>query len=81
MPKETEVRLSNQAIQRQRTRRQESGKRLPYFSTNFREKKDGQYLSFIRQYTNVHGIPPAEHEMQEHFDVSPASVQQMVNLE
>jgi hypothetical protein len=45
-------------------------------------KKQGQYLAFITQYTNVHGIPPAEHEMQRHFGVSPASVHQMViNLE
>ena len=41
-------------------------------------KKQGQYLAFIYQYTNVHGVPPAEHEMQRHFRVSPASVHQMV---
>ncbi len=41
-------------------------------------KKQGQYLGFIYQYTNVHGVPPAEHEMQRHFGVSPASVHQMV---
>jgi hypothetical protein len=41
-------------------------------------KKQGQYLAFIYQYTNVHGVPPAEHEMQRHFGVSPASVHQMV---
>ena len=34
-------------------------------------KKQGQYLAFIHQYTKVHGVPPAEHEMQRHFDVSP----------
>jgi LexA DNA binding domain len=45
-------------------------------------KKQAQYLAFINQYTNVHGVAPAEHEMQRHFDVSPASVHQMViNLE
>ncbi len=45
-------------------------------------KKQGQYLAFIHQYTNVHSVPPAEHEMQRHFGVSPASVHQMVlNLE
>lgn len=49
--------------------------------TKFTEKQ-GQYLAFITQYTNVHGVPPAEHEMQRHFGVSPASVHQMViNLE
>lgn len=41
-------------------------------------EKQGQYLAFIAQYTNVHGVPPAEHEMQRHFGVSPASVHQMV---
>ena len=41
-------------------------------------KKQGEYLAFIHQYTNVHGAPPAEHEMQRHFLVSPASVHQMV---
>jgi hypothetical protein len=40
--------------------------------------KQGQYLVFITQYTHVHGVPPAEHEMQRHFGVSPASVHQMV---
>ena len=45
-------------------------------------KKQGQYLAFIHQYTNVHGIPPAEHEMQRHFGVSAPSIHQMVlNLE
>ena len=45
-------------------------------------RKQGEYLAFIHQYTNVHGVPPAEHEMQRHFDVSPPSVHQMViNLE
>ncbi|MBZ5564573.1 MAG: MarR family transcriptional regulator [Acidobacteriia bacterium] len=45
-------------------------------------QKQGQYLAFIHQYTKVHGVPPAEHEMQRHFDVSPPSVHHMViNLE
>jgi hypothetical protein len=45
-------------------------------------KKQGRYLAFIHQYTKVHGVPPAEHEMQRHFEVSPPSVHQMViNLE
>ena len=45
-------------------------------------KKQGQYLAFIHQYTKVHGVPPAEHEMQRRFKVSPPSVHQMViNLE
>ncbi len=41
-------------------------------------KNQGQYLAFIHQYTKVHGVPPAEHEMQRYFGVSPASVHQMV---
>jgi hypothetical protein len=41
-------------------------------------KKQGEYLSFIHQYTNVHGVPPAEHEMERHFGVSPASIHQMI---
>jgi LexA DNA binding domain-containing protein len=45
-------------------------------------RKQGQYLAFIHQYTSVHGVPPAEYEMQRRFSVSPASVHQMVlNLE
>lgn len=40
--------------------------------------KQGQYLTFISQYTSVHGVAPAEHEMQRHFGVSPASVHQMI---
>jgi len=45
-------------------------------------RRQGEYLAFITQYTNVHGLPPAEHEMQRHFSISPASVHQMiVNLE
>ncbi len=41
-------------------------------------EKQGQYLAFIHQYTNVHGVAPAEHEMQRRFGVSPASVHQMI---
>ena len=45
-------------------------------------KKQGLYLAFIRQYSQVHGVPPAEHEMQRHFRVTPPFVHQMVlNLE
>jgi SOS-response transcriptional repressor LexA len=38
----------------------------------------GQYLAFIDAYTRVHGRPPAETDMQRHFQVSPPSVHQMV---
>src|SRR5262245_21688490 len=44
--------------------------------------KQGQYLAFIDAYTRVHRLPPAEHEMQSYFGVSPPSVHQMIlNLE
>src|SRR5919106_6093561 len=40
--------------------------------------RQGQYLAFIDAYTRVHGRPPAEADMQRHFQVSPPSVHQMV---
>jgi SOS-response transcriptional repressor LexA len=40
--------------------------------------RQGQYLAFIDAYTRVHGRPPAETDMQHHFQVSPPSVHQMV---
>jgi hypothetical protein len=40
--------------------------------------KQGQYLAFIHQYTTLHGVPPAEADMQQFFQVSPPSVHQMV---
>jgi len=40
--------------------------------------KQGQYLAFIHAYTLVMGRPPAEAEMQRHFQVTPPSVHQMV---
>jgi repressor LexA len=40
--------------------------------------KQGQYLSFIFYYTKIHGIAPAESDMQHYFRVSPPSVHQMV---
>jgi Mn-dependent DtxR family transcriptional regulator len=38
----------------------------------------GQYLAFIDAYIRVRGQPPAEADMQRHFQVSPPSVHQMV---
>jgi DNA-binding MarR family transcriptional regulator len=38
----------------------------------------GQYLAFIDAYMPLHGRPPAEVDMQRHFQVSPPSVHQMV---
>jgi Mn-dependent DtxR family transcriptional regulator len=40
--------------------------------------KQGQYLAFIYYYTKLHGQPPAEMDMQRHFQVTPPSVHQMV---
>ena len=40
--------------------------------------KQGQYLAFIDGYTRVHCRPPAEHEMQRYFGVTPPSVHQMI---
>jgi repressor LexA len=40
--------------------------------------KQGQYLAFIYYYTKIHGVAPAEFDMQLHFQVSPPSVHQMV---
>jgi SOS-response transcriptional repressor LexA len=42
--------------------------------------KQGQYLAFIFYYTKIHGVPPAESDMQHYFKVSPPSVHQMVVL-
>jgi hypothetical protein len=40
--------------------------------------KQGRYLAFIHEYTTLHGVPPAEHEMQRFFGVSPPTVHQMI---
>ena len=40
--------------------------------------RQGQYLAFIDAYTRVHGCPPAETDMQRHFQVTPPSVHQMI---
>jgi len=39
-------------------------------------EKQGQYLAFI--YTHMFRRPPAETDMQRHFQVSPPSVHQMI---
>jgi repressor LexA len=40
--------------------------------------KQGQYLAFIYYYTKLHGIPPAELDMQRYLRTTPPSVHQMV---
>jgi DNA-binding MarR family transcriptional regulator len=41
-------------------------------------EKQGQYLAFIHAYRLVTGRPPAEADLQRHFQVTPPSVHQMV---
>ena len=41
-------------------------------------KKQGQYLSFIYNYTKINGRPPAEADIQRYFRVTPPTVHQMV---
>jgi len=40
--------------------------------------RQGQYPAFIYPYTQRHGRPPAEADLQRYFRVSPPSVHQMV---
>jgi Mn-dependent DtxR family transcriptional regulator len=40
--------------------------------------KQGQYLAFIHAYTKLNRRPPAEADMQRHFQVTPPSVHRMV---
>lgn len=41
-------------------------------------EKQGQYLAFIYYYTKIHGIAPAEADIQRYFRVSPPTVHQMI---
>jgi DNA-binding MarR family transcriptional regulator len=41
-------------------------------------EKQGQYLAFIYAYSRIFRRPPAEADMQRHFQVTPPSVHQMV---
>lgn len=38
----------------------------------------GQYLAFIETYTTLHGLAPAEADMQRFFSVTPPAVHRMV---
>jgi DNA-binding MarR family transcriptional regulator len=38
----------------------------------------GQYLAFIYYYTKIHGVSPAEADLQRYFNVSPPSIHNMV---
>jgi Mn-dependent DtxR family transcriptional regulator len=41
-------------------------------------EKQGQYLAFIYNYTQIHEKSPAEAEMQRFFKVTPPTVHQMI---
>ena len=41
-------------------------------------ERQGEYLAFIYTYSRMFRCPPAEADMQRHFQVSPPSVHQMV---
>jgi DNA-binding MarR family transcriptional regulator len=41
-------------------------------------EKQGQYLAFIYTYSHMFRRPPAEADIQRHFQVSPPSVHQMI---
>src|SRR4051794_2065471 len=40
--------------------------------------REVQYLAFIDDYTKIHGVPPAEADMQRYFRVTPPAVHEMV---
>ena len=40
--------------------------------------KQGQYLAYIYFYTRIHGRAPSEYDLQQHFQVSPPTVHQMI---
>jgi DNA-binding MarR family transcriptional regulator len=40
--------------------------------------KQGQYLAFIYYFTKIHGVSPAESDLQKFFKVSPSAVHAMI---
>ena len=56
---------------------QKSGAARSLTAQGFTEKQ-GQYLAFIYTYVHMFRRPPAEADMQRHFQVSPPSVHQMI---
>src|SRR4030081_129554 len=56
---------------------QKSGAVLSLSAQRFTDKQ-GQYLAFIYTYSHMFRRPPAETDMQRHFQVSPPSVHQMI---
>jgi DNA-binding MarR family transcriptional regulator len=41
-------------------------------------RTQGQYLAFIYYYAKIHGVPPAEADMQRYFQTSPPAIHQMI---
>ncbi len=56
---------------------QKSGAARSLSAHSFTEKQ-GQYLAFIYTYSLMFRRPPAEADMQRHFQVTPPSVHQMI---
>src|SRR5947207_15464166 len=56
---------------------QKSGAARSLSAQGFTDKQ-GQYLAFIYTYSHMFRRPPAETDMQRHFQVSPPSVHQMI---
>jgi len=56
---------------------QKSGAARSLSAQGFTDKQ-GHYLAFIHTYAHMFRLPPAEADMQRHFQVSPPSVHQMI---
>lgn len=41
--------------------------------------KQGQYLAYIYHYTKLNTVPPAHTDFQKYFQVTPPTVNQMIN--
>lgn len=41
--------------------------------------KQGQYLAYIYHYTKLNAVPPAHTDFQKYFQVTPPTVNQMIN--
>lgn len=56
-------------------------RKLPHHHKNVEHdytETQGQYLAFLYYYTKIHGVPPAEADMQRYFKTSPPSIHNMV---
>ena len=56
---------------------QKSGAARSLSARGFTDKQ-GQYLAFIYTYAHIFRRPPAEADMQRHFQVTPPTVHQMI---